>query len=270
MPFGTVAGLGAVGGLASAGASIFGGISGANAAKSAANAETQSLQQGINFQQSVYGQGQQNLQPFIGGGQAALGSLLGFYGLPGGNPGGAQAAFNQFTGLPSYQFPLQQGNLALNRQLASSGLTGSGAALKDATAYNQGYASQGLGQYLSGLSGLVGGGQSASTSLLQGGNQAAGTLGNLYGNQGVAQAGGIVGANNALQQGIQNAIPGLFGTPGGSSTPIGSSSYSAPSGGAIGGLINAFGGGGGGGGGGFGTPNSYSQMPGASLPWNLG
>jgi hypothetical protein len=203
---------------------------GAGAAKGAASAESNAIQQGIDFQKQVYQQGQTNLQPFIGGGQSALSSLLGFYGLPGGNASGATQAFQQFQNTPSYQFPLQQGQLAVNRQLASSGLIGSGAALRDASQLNTGYASAGLQQYLSGLSGIAGSGQSAAGTLLQGGNQAASNLGQLYTNQGAAQASGIIGSNNALQNGFGNALGGLLGAAGQTNGfGLGTSSYTGPS-----------------------------------------
>jgi hypothetical protein len=222
-----VAGIGAIGSIGS-------GIMGAGAAGKAASQESAAIQQGVDFQKQVYAQGSQNLQPWIGGGQSALTQLLGFYGLPGGNASGASQAFQQFQNTPFYQFPLQQGQLAVNRQLASSGLIGSGAALRDASQLNTGYASQGLQSYLSGLSGVAGSGQTAATSLLSGGNTAASTLGNLYNAQGQAQASGTIGANNALQNGIGNAIGGLLGAAqstnlfglGGTGS---SSSYTGPS-----------------------------------------
>lgn len=241
MPFGAVAGL--VGGVGS----IIGGVQSANAAKSAANAQSQAYQQAINFQQGVLTQGQTNLQPFIGGGQSALSSLLGFYGLPGGNAAGASQGFSQFQQTPFYQFPLQQSTLATNRALASSGLTGSGAQLRDLSQLNAGYASQGLTGYLSGLGGLAQSGQSAATSLLGAGNQASQTLLQGYQGQGNAQAAGIVGANNALQQGLQNGLVpisnSLFGAPNTSGSGYGGGGITgAGGGGLVGQLSNLIGG----------------------------
>jgi hypothetical protein len=223
-------GLGAIGGAASligAGSSIFGGIMGGNAAKSAASTEANALQQGINFNQGVYSTAQGNLAPYIGGGQQALQSLLGFYGL-GSNPQGAQAGFQQFQNTPFYQFPLQQGTLQLNRQLAASGLSQSGAALKEGATFASGLAGQGLSTYLGGLSGVAGSGQSAAGTLASAGTGIGQTLNQAYGNQALALGGGIVGSNNALQQGIQGALGplgsfanGLIGAP----APASQSSY---------------------------------------------
>ena len=243
-----------LGGIIGGVGSIIGGITSANAAKSAANTQANAITQATNFQQGVFNTGQANLNPFISGGQQALSSLLGFYGLPGGNASGATQGFQQFTNSPFYQFPLQQSQLALNRSLASSGLIGSGAQTRDAIQLAQGYASQGLTNYLSGLSGIAGSGQSAATSLLQGGNQAAGTL--LQGQTGIgnASAAGTVGSNNALQQGIGNGLTGLtnglFGAPNTSASGYQGGAAPGTSGlignnGLIGSLINSFGGGGG-------------------------
>jgi len=205
--------VGAIGLGVSAAGSIASGVMTSNAASKAAGQQSAAIGQAVNFDQGVYNNAQTNLQPYISGGTSALGSLLGLYGLPGGNAGGANQAYQNFTQTPYYQFPLQQGNLALNRQLASSGLTNSGAALKDAVNYNQGYASQGFGQYVSGLSGISQQGQQAATGLSQ--------IGTNVGNQmltgqtaiGNAQAAGTIGSNNALTQGLQNAGPYISGTP---------------------------------------------------------
>jgi len=221
MPFGAVAaGVGAV-------AAIGGAYMTSQAAKQASSQQAQSQRNALDYSQGIYGQTQQNLQPWIGGGHQAYGSLLGMYGLPGGNAGGAQQAFHDFQQTPFYQFPLQQGNLALNRQLAASGLTGSGAALKDATAYNQGYASQGLGQYLGGLSNISNLGQQSAAALGGYGNQNAQISGGYNVGIGNAQGAGTMGQNNAWTQGLQGAMPAINQLAGGNTTgPSGGSAYS--------------------------------------------
>ena len=227
-----------IGGAVSGIGSLVGGFMGSSAAQSSASAIANAIQQGLNFGQGVYGTAQQNLAPWLTGGQSALSSLLGFYGLPGGNPGGATAAFNQFTQTPSYQFPLQQGNLALNRQLASTGLIGSGGALKDAIAYNQGYASQGLGGYLQGLGGIAGAGQGAAGTIGQIGTGVLGPLTQGYTNMGGAQGAGIMGANNAWTNAFSGMIGNTVGNQnfmGGISSLFGGqpSSYTGPSAGTL-------------------------------------
>ena len=195
-----------MGSIIGAGASIVGGILGSNASSKAAAAQQQALQQALGFQQQVYGTAQQNLNPYISGGQTALQSLLGAYGLGGSGAGGVTNAFNSFMQTPAYQFPQQQGMLGINRQLASMGLTGSGAALRDAATFNSGLASQGYNTFLGGISGIAGAGQNAAQALGGLGNQAGSTLGNLYGQYGNAGAAGIIGSNTAMNQGFGQAL----------------------------------------------------------------
>lgn len=226
------------GAAVSAGGSILSGVLGSNAAKSAASQQAEQQRNTLNWIQQVYGQAGSNLQPFIGTGQNALTALQGFYGLPGGNTGNAQQAFSSFQGTPFYQFPLGQANLATNRALAASGLTGSGAQLRDVSQLNAGYASQGLGQYLGGLGTLASGGQSAATELARTGIGTIPGTSNAYTGIGNANAAGTIGGFNSLNQGFSNALPFLTGTPGanpsqssyGNGTPAGGGLIGAASG----------------------------------------
>jgi len=182
---------------------------GSSAADKAAKAQAAQQQQAMNWIQNVYGTASNQFQPYIGAGQSALQNIQGFYGLPGGNAGGATQAYNQFTNTPFYQFPLQQANLATNRQLAASGLIGSGGALRDISQLNAGYASQGFGNYLGGLTGLANQGQQAVAQLGgigQGVGPQVSALGQGIGN---AQAAGTMGAANAQLGGIGGAIGSL-------------------------------------------------------------
>lgn len=199
----------AAGAVIGAAGSIASGVMGANAAEDASKRQQQSQQDTLNWIKNVYSGSEKNLQPFIGGGQSALGSLMGFYGLPGGNSGGAQQSFQSFQNTPFYQFPLQQANLETSRALAASGLIGSGAQLRDVSKLNAGYASQGFGQYLSGLGGLANSGQNAASSLGNIGNSAGGIVGGANTQYGNAGAAGIMGANNSLTSGMGGAIGAL-------------------------------------------------------------
>lgn len=199
------AGVTAAGGIAS-------GLLGGAASSSAAKAQASAGQQALQFQQGVYNNTQSNLAPYMASGNTALTSLMGMLGLGGqGQNATAQSAFQGFTQTPAYQFPLQQGNLALNRQLASAGLTSSGGALKDAIGYNQGFASQGLNSYLGQLAGLSNLGQNSALGVGQQGNQAANNVANTQGYIGNANAAGIMGGAAGLNQAIGSGISGLVG-----------------------------------------------------------
>lgn len=137
-------------GVIGAGASIISSQQSANAAKSAANTQSNATNQGIAFQRQVYDENKQRLQPFVNYGSSQINPLL--YGLGigtdgEGNPtnplGGAQGAQSGLTlggagtfgGLtapfqptqqqleqtPGYQFTLGQGLNAINNQYASQG-----------------------------------------------------------------------------------------------------------------------------------------------------
>lgn len=181
---------------------------------------------------AMYGGGVGN-----GGGSAAVTStpVATSSSSPMNNP--AMTAFNQFTQLPSYQFPLQQGQLATNRALASSGLLNSGGALKALTQYGQGYASTGFNNYLAQLSALANNGQNAAVQTASAGNQAALTVNNADNTIGTAGASGIVGGANAINSGV-NSLTGLL------TSPSAYSSLGGTGGGSL--LSNLFGSGGGG------------------------
>lgn len=214
MPIGAT--IGAVGSLASAG---IGAYSSSRASDAQANAAAQSLA----FQQQVYQQNQTNLRPYMQTGQGAMYSLANLYGIPTpGNPGGAQstnAAFDAFTKLPAYQFPFQQGNLALERQLNAQGRQQSGAQVRATQQFGQGLASQYMmGNYVNPLMQMAQTGGNAAAGLGNMNNTSAGQIGQSYGNMGAAQASGYMGMGNAMAGGVNNlAVYSALGRGGGGS-----------------------------------------------------
>lgn len=224
------AGISAVGSLGAAGI-------GAYSSLTASGQQAQAAANALAFQQQVYQTNQtnvanqqatntSNLSPYTNTGQSALYSLASLYGLPTpGNPTGGgsstNAAYQAFTNLPAYQFPLQQGNLALSDQLNAQGLTQSGAQARETQQFGQGLASQYLmSNYVSPLMSLAGSGQNAATTLtnansnltssLAGSNvQSGNSVGTSYGNIGTAQAAGTMGVGNALSAGLTGASSNL-------------------------------------------------------------
>jgi hypothetical protein len=229
----------AVPAIAGIGSSIFGGITGSNAAKAAAQAQQNQLQNSINYtnnardtgtaaQSNVWLGDQQNLQPYQQAGTQALSQLGGA--VLSGTPS-ASAVLAQD---PGYAFRLQQGELAQSRANAAAGGLGSGGALKAAQQYGQDYASGEYGQafnrYLQGnqqrynqLLGMAGLGQNANQLYATSGANYANQIGNLgmdaaklnqqaYAGIGDAQASGYIGSANALSgmvSGIAKNLPGL-------------------------------------------------------------
>jgi hypothetical protein len=114
------------------------------------------------------------------------------------------------SNLPGYQFQQQQGNQAVQRNLAAAGLLQSGAAGKALTQYGQGVASNYATQYVNGLQSLAGLGQ---TSVANTGAVGANTANQIGANQiygGNAQASGYVGQANAFNSGL-SGIVGSYG-----------------------------------------------------------
>ena len=223
------------------GASIFTSQNSANAATTAANAQTNAANTAANTQLGIYNQTRSDLQPYSQFGQSALSQLARMFGLappgsapgtaPGAAPPGSPAALFGFGGsgptagtaanatsaltqYPGYQFGLDQGVQALDRSAASRGLALSGAQLKDAQTFGQGYALQNawtpylnqMNTYTSQLSGFGGLGENAAAVS---GNQGINTGFGVAGSQlaaGQAQASGIVGSANAINAGINSGI----------------------------------------------------------------
>lgn len=199
-----------------------------SAANNAAKQQAQASAANLAFQQQVYGNAQQNLQPFVGYGQSAGGQIQN---LLAGNP----AAFDAFRNSTNYQFLLNQGlqgQAYLNAPNLFSGATG-----KAFNNYAQGMAGNALGGYENllqnqeglgiGAAGTIAGvGENIAqqqaqarnlqagaqgTANLIGGNAFGGALGQLFGQS--SYGGGGFGNQ------IGNALRGLFGQGGFNPSP---------------------------------------------------
>lgn len=165
--------------------------------------------------QGLYNDRQQSYVNNRGGGQLnnPFDTYLASKGLAGGR-------FD--TSNPAYQFQLQQGQQALDRSAAASGMGASGAQIKAAQKFGQGLASQEydkqynrasgeFGDYFNRLAGLAQGGQQAVGSMAQAGSQYASNAGNTFANLSNAQTGILGQQANARASGYAanaNAISG--------------------------------------------------------------
>jgi hypothetical protein len=204
-------GIGAAGSLGSA-------LIGANASQNAANAQVQAQQAALAQQKQLFGVGQAAVNPFIQGGQTALGTLTNLE-----TPGQSASTLSQ---MPGFQFASQYGTMAATNALAAKSGASAGPLAAAVSQFNNGLASQQYFNTVGALQNTANMGSGAASSLLGGaissGNAQAGTLGNI----GNAQAAGTLGSANALSGGL---------------TGVGSSLSNAA-------LFNALSGGGGGGG----------------------
>lgn len=241
---------------------LFGMLGASKAAKAQSNAANQMTgvaQQNLDWQKQLYGEA----APFREGGMDALAGMLYELGLgpkPEGYTGQAAAAGDAFNmqqgrageaGLAGlmfelglgprpenyqgyqksqgYDFRMQQGQNALEASAAARGGLYSGATGTALNQYAQGVANQDYNQYLGGLGGMVGLGQTGYNQLQQNRNNylsqlygltgmgqagaqtasagvanASGQLADAFGAKGNAQSAGWLGAVNALNTGIGN------------------------------------------------------------------
>jgi hypothetical protein len=185
------------GGLGAAG-SIGSALISSNASSNAAQATQNAANQANATQMAMYNQTRSDLSPFISTGGSAMSQLANLFGFGSGGSGApnSSAITSALTQFPGYQFGLQQGQQALDRSAASSGLLLSGAQLKAAQQYGTNYAlQQGWQPYISTLQSFANLGENAAAGLGNNGVSAG---------QGIAQttaSAGAVNAANAVSQG---------------------------------------------------------------------
>lgn len=205
----------AAGAIAAVGA-VAGGAIAAGGAKSAGEAQANAARDASNTQLAMYDQTRTDQAPWRQAGGSALDALTSYYGLPGAdgktpNPTTTAANDNKLIqNLPGYQFNLQQGNQAVQRNLAANGLLDSGAAQKALTQYGQGMATQATGQYLNGLQSLAGLGQTATANTGAVGANTANQVGSNQIYAGNAQASGYANQANAVNSGL-SGLAGVYG-----------------------------------------------------------
>jgi hypothetical protein len=202
-----------VGGLASVASSIIG----ANAAKKAAKAQTQAANAANTFDQNMHADTVGRFQPYETAGRNALSIYQGALGL-GGDPNSAASAAAAFRNSPGYQAQLDEGTRALDMSAASRGGLFSGGRAKAAMRFGQGLADQNYQQWLGGVRGVVGMGESAAGNVANANNALATRYGDRLTGAGRARAEGYINAGNAVSGGIQD-VAGLanYYRPGGKS-----------------------------------------------------
>jgi len=229
-----------------AGGSIVGGLLGASAAKSAANTQAAAAREAIAQQQRMFDIQNEQQRPYREAGYSALSDIAGM--KPYLTKQFGQEDF-QASIDPSYNFRLQQGNLATTNLANQSGGLIGGNALQGLTNYGQGAASQEFGNAFNRfqtqrtgiyntLAGIAGIGQTAQGQVSNLAQNTAGNIGQATIGAGNAMAGGQVGAANALSGGFQGAgnaymmnnllrpqtgmqAPAGYGTPVNTSAPTG-------------------------------------------------
>jgi len=202
-------------GIAVAGASVIGSVVSSSNASSAANAQTNAANQANSTQQGMFNTTNANQAPWRQAGGQAVNALSQYYGLGGVNvpgqtgPSGVANYAQTLSKLPGYQFQMDQGTLATQRDLSARGLLQSGAAGKELTTFGQGLASNYAQQYTSGLQSLAGLGQSSVQATGQAGTAAANQIGSNQIYAGNAQATGYANQSQAINSGLSGIASGV-------------------------------------------------------------
>jgi hypothetical protein len=234
---------GALPGVIQAGAGVYGSQNAAEAMTNADNNAIATQQSTLGNINNIWGTQQQLGQ----GADTALGNALGTNGQP--------ADYSGFENTPGYQFAVQQGTQAIQRQAASMGNAYTPNTAIAVGQYVTGAANQNYNQYIQNLMGAAGLGSTANAGIATPTYQTGANISTLQQNQGYAQASGVMGASNA--------IGGAFGANGVGTSLVGAAGKF------LGGSGGGSGGGAGGSAGGSGGVNPNAPVS-ASNPYNYG
>ena len=210
-----------LGGLASAGASIYAANKQSDAANTAANYSNRAASSATDLQQKIYNQNREDMTPWRTAGQNALSYLVSGMGSNGTNGNLTRRFTNaDYQADPGYAFRLSEGEKALTRSAAARGGLYSGRAAKDLTRYSQDYASNEYNnaynrwntnqtnQY-NRLASLAGVGQTANNAMASSGTNYANSVSSIYANNAANQGNAALSAANAMASGyigVGNAL----------------------------------------------------------------
>lgn len=184
--------------LVSGGSALLSSSAQRSAARSAAGAQTQAAQMGIDEQRRQFDVMQELLSPYVSGGTQAFQAQQRLLGL--GTPEEQQQAISALEQSPLYQAQVRQGEQALIQNAAATGQLRGGNLAAALAQFRPAMLQQQIQQQFANLGGLAQYGQ-ASAARVGAGAQASGTnIANLLAQQGAAQAGGELAAGRATSQ----------------------------------------------------------------------
>lgn len=196
-------GIAAVGAVA-VGASVYGAKKSSDAAKDAADAQSESSEAGIEEQRRQYDKMVELLSPYVSAGTGALGQQQAILGL-----GGEKAQRDAIAGIqnsPYFQATAKQGESAILQNASATGGLRGGNTQGALAQFRPQLLNQLVQQQYQNLGGLTQLGQSSAAGQASAGMQSANNISGLLAQQGQAQAGGYIGAANATNQGINNLL----------------------------------------------------------------
>lgn len=175
-----------------------------DAAKDAADAQSEASEAGIAEQKRQFDKMTELLSPYVKAGTGALSGQQNILGL-----NGAQAQQQAIAGIensPYFQSTFKQGeNAILQNASATGGLRG-GNTQGALAQFRPALLNSLVQQQYQNLGGITSIGQNSAAQTGNAGMQSANSIGNLLSQSGSAQAGGIIGAQNAQNQMIGNLV----------------------------------------------------------------
>lgn len=198
---------------------IIGSAIGADATREASNTQADATREGIGEQRRQYDLTRADYAPWREAGQNALGQLQ--------TQMGRQPSASEVMAMPGYQFGMQQGQNALDRQFARAGGRVSGAAMKAGARYANDYATTKYNDAysktqdtLNRLAAIAGLGQTATGGTAAAGTTAAGNISNMTTAQGNA-AGAAQLARGSIWGNALTRLGSSFGGSAGSANAFG-------------------------------------------------
>lgn len=200
------------------GANLLGTAAGLYSTNKAVDAQREAAENATNLQRGIYNDTVARNEPFVKGGTNALATLLEQLGIGGGSGNLLKTVDPQSVQSdPGYQWAQQQGQQAIERQLAARGLTGSGRSLKAASRFNTGNATQFFTdafnrnqganlQKFNMLSAPVGWGQASANQTAAAGQQFGTSAGNNMIGAGDASAAGTIAQSNLLRDALNQGV----------------------------------------------------------------
>lgn len=198
---------------------LFGGAANIYGSQNAAEAQNNGILAGIGQQNTTMG----NINSLFGA-QTSAGNnaFTQLQKLQGGSS--TPADYSNFSNSPGYQFAVDQGTQAINRQAAASGSLYTPNTLNSVGQYVTGTASQNYNNYVQQLLSTAGYGAQGNAALGQANLTTGSNISQLDQNSGNAEAGGVAGAaggvsglvgsllgNSTVQKGVGSLLGSLFG-----------------------------------------------------------
>lgn len=179
------------------------GVSGLYGSQNAAEAQNKGILAGINTQQQTMGNINSLFDTQVGAGNNAftqLGKLQG--------EGGAAPDYSGFENTPGYQFAVQQGTQAINRQAAATGSAYTPNTLINVGNYVTNAANSNYNNYVQQLLSTAGLGAQGNSALSGANLTTGGNISQLQQNSGNAEASGIAGGSSSVGSLLSSLLGG--------------------------------------------------------------